>query len=62
MPTGLEFGIYQCIVYDNLVPSSIRGGEGNALDLRLEIFEQFVHQANGPVGVTSDCAINDGDF
>ena len=62
MSSGLEFGVYQLIVDGDLVTASIRRGECNPLDLRLEVFEQFICQAHGPVGVVSDSAIDDGDF
>ena len=62
MPSGLEFGVYQLIVHGDLVPASIGRDECNTLNLRLEVFEQFVRQAHGSVGVVSDCAIEDGNF
>jgi hypothetical protein len=62
MPSGLEFGIYQRTVHADLVPASLGRDECNALNLRLIVFEQFVCQAHGPVGVMSDCAIDNGNF
>src|SRR3990172_8671585 len=34
----------------------------NALDLRLEIMQQFLQQANGPVGIVSNCTVGDFDI
>ena len=62
MPSGLEFGVYQCIVHRNLIPASLGRDKRNALDLRLKVFEELIRQAHGPIGVVSDGAINDGNF
>ena len=58
---GLEFGIDQRFVHLDLEPASVRGNQGQVLDVVLELFEQFVCQAHGPVGVVSNSAIDDFD-
>jgi len=62
MPTSLKFGVYQFIVHGDLVPASFGRDECNTLNFRLDVLEQFVCQAYGPVSVVSDCAIDDGNF
>jgi len=58
---GLELGVYQLIIYSDLIPASLGWDESNTLDFLLDIFEKFVCQANGPLGVVSDSAVEDGN-
>jgi hypothetical protein len=62
VPPGLQLGIDQGIIHRDLIAASLGGGKGDALDLRLVVFEQFICQANGPVCIVSDNAINDSYF
>lgn len=61
MTVGLEFGIDQLIVHADLELASIRGDQDQIPDLVLELPEQVGCQAYGPVGVMSDCAVDDFD-
>ena len=62
MSSGLEFGVYQFIIHGDFVPASLRWDECNTLDLWLEISEQLVCQAHGPVGVVSNRTIDNGNL
>jgi hypothetical protein len=62
MAACLEFGVDQLPVDTDFVPAAIGRDESHAFDLRFEMLEQIVRQANGPVSVMSDLAINDLDF
>ena len=62
MTPRLEFGVDQLIVYTDLKPASQGWNKGHTLDLRFEILEQIICQALGPVGVVSNCTINDLNF
>ena len=52
----------QLPVHADLELASVRGKEYQGLDIRFELFEQVICQANGPVGVMSDRAIDDLDL
>jgi hypothetical protein len=60
--SGLEFGVYQFIIHADFVPASLGRNESDTLDFRLDIFEKLVCQAYGPVGVVSNCAVDDGNL
>lgn len=62
MPPGLEFGVYQRIIYLDLEPAAVRGDQCHRFDLRFEVFDQFFYQAHGPVCVVSNSAVGDLDF
>ena len=62
MPPGLKFGIDQLFIHGHLVSASLRGDQGEALDLRFESLEQVICQAHGPVSIVSDSAIDDRDL
>jgi hypothetical protein len=49
----LEIGVYQFIIYSNLLPASFRWDESDALNFRLEVKEQFICQVHGPVSLGS---------
>ena len=59
MTFGLQFGVDQRPVHADLELASVRGNESHGRDVRLELLEQFICQANGPVGVMSDRAVKD---
>jgi hypothetical protein len=59
---SLELGIDQLIVYLDLEPASVRRDQGQDPDLILELFEQVVCQAHGPVGVVSNRTVDDFDI
>ena len=59
---GLQFRIDQLPVRANLEAATVRGNEHHALDHVLIILEQLTCQANCPVGIMSNCAINDLDL
>ena len=61
MTVGLEFGIDQAVVHTDLELASVRGDQGQALEVVLEFLEQVVCQAHGPVGVMSYSAVDDFD-
>lgn len=54
-----KLGKYESTVHGHFEATPVRRNEGNALYQMLEVFEQLVRQADGPVCVVSDCAIND---
>jgi hypothetical protein len=58
---GLELGIDQRIVYLDLEPASVRRDQGQAFELVLELFQQFICQAHGPFGVMSYRAVDNFD-
>jgi len=58
---GLEFGIDQAVVYFDFELASVRGDQGQALKVVLEVLKQVVRQAHGPVGVVSYSAVDDFD-
>jgi len=60
--SSLEFGIKQLVVHGDFEPASIGGHESERLDFRFEVRQQFICQADGPVSVVSNSAINDPDF
>jgi hypothetical protein len=55
----LKFGINQLPVHADLEASPVRRDKRHRFDQMLELFEQVICQANGPVGIMSDCAVND---
>ena len=61
MTVGLEFGIDQRIVYLDLEPTTVRRDQGQVPDIILELFQQFIRQAHGPVGIVSNSAVDDFD-
>jgi hypothetical protein len=62
MTFRLQFGIYKIPVHTDLETAPFRWDQGYGFDLLLELLEQVICQANGPVGVVSDSAINDLDL
>lgn len=62
MTVGLEFGIDQRITYHDLEPASVRRDQGQVPDVVLELFEQLICQAHGPVGVVSNRTVDDFDI
>ncbi len=62
MPFGLKFGIDQFSIHTDLEAAAIGRDERHAFDQMLELLEQVICQANGPVGVVSDCTVNDLDL
>jgi hypothetical protein len=62
VPFRLEFGIDQLTVDADLEAAFIRWDKRYRFDQVLELLEQVTCQANGPVGVVSDSAINDLDL
>ena len=61
MTVGLEFGIDQFVSNCNLEPASVRRDKSQVPNIVLELFEQFIGQAHGPVGVMSYSAVDDLD-
>ncbi len=57
MTAGCELGIYKRVVHRNLKAPSVRRKQGKAFDLRFEVLQQLIGQANGPVGKMSDHTI-----
>jgi hypothetical protein len=62
MTSGLKLGVYQLIVDGDFVPASLGRNESNTFNFRLNIIKKLVCQAYSPVGVVSDCAVDDGNF
>jgi hypothetical protein len=62
MAAGLELGVNQLVVHADLEPASTGWNKRHAFNLRFEISEQVIRQAHGPVGVMSDCTVDDLDF
>jgi len=62
VPSGLEFGVDQRIIRLHFEPASIRWDKDYPFDFRLEILEQFICQAHGPVSVVSNSTIIDLDL
>ena len=61
MTVGLEFGVDQRVVYLDLEPATVRRDQGQVPDIVFELFEQFIRQAHGPVGIMSYSAVDDLD-
>ncbi len=59
MTTQLQFGEEHLVVHTDFKAASHARDEGDALDLRFEILQQFSHQAHGPVSVVSNRAVFD---
>jgi hypothetical protein len=59
---GVKLGKDQPVIYADLVTATARGHKRDTFNLRLEIYEQILHQAHGPVGIVSNRAINDLDL
>lgn len=59
MPPGLEFGVDQVAIQADFKAPAIRRFEPDRSDARFEMLEQFTHQADRPVSVMSNSAIND---
>jgi len=62
MTFGLQFGKDQVPVHADLEPASVRGNERHRFDHMLVILQQVLRQAHGPVGVMSNCAVDDFDL
>lgn len=62
MPLGLQLREKKPAVNGNLKASAIRGDQGDRLDHMLELLQKLTCQAHGPVGVVSDCAVDDLDL
>ena len=58
---GLELGVDQLVSNRDLEPAAVRRDQGQAPDIILELFQQFIRQAHGPVGVVSYGAVDDLD-
>ena len=59
MTFRLQFGIYKLTVHAALETAPFRWDQRYGFDQVLELLEQVICQANGPVGIVSDSAIND---
>jgi len=57
-----QLGKEQAAVHLHFKTATIGRHQVNALDLRLEIMQQFLQQANGPVGIVSNCTVGDFDI
>ena len=55
---GLQFGIDQRSVDSDLEAASVRGNQHYRFNHMLKFLEQIFFQAHGPVGVMSDCAVD----
>ena len=62
MPSGFQFGVDQFSIDRDFEASAIRRDERDALDHMLELLEQVISQAHGPVSVVSDRTVNDLDL
>jgi hypothetical protein len=62
MTFRLQFGIYKISIHTHLETAPFRWDQCYGFDQVLELLEQVICQANGPVGVVSDSAINDLDL
>ncbi len=56
---GLEFGIDQFITHFNLEFAGVRRRQYKIPDIEFKVFQQIGCQAHGPVGVVSNCAVDD---
>ena len=61
MTFRLQFGIDKLSVHSDLKAAPLRRDQRYGFDQMLELLEQVICQANGPVGIVSDSAINDFD-
>ena len=59
MTFRLQFGIYKIPVHTDLEAAPFRWDQRYGFDQVLELLEQVICQANGPVGIVSDSAVND---
>ncbi len=62
MPSGFQFGVDQFSIHRDFEAAAIRRDKRDALDHMLELLEQVISQAHGPVGVVSDRTVNDLDL
>lgn len=62
MAPGLQLGINEVSIDRDLKAPTVRRNESEALDHMLELLEQIICQAHGPVGVVSDCTVDDLDL
>jgi len=61
MTMGLELGVDQFVSNRDLEPASVRGNQSQIPNIILELFQQLICQAYGPVGVMSNSAVNNFD-
>ena len=59
---SVELRIDQFGIYRHFKPTSVRRNQGDGFDGVLKLLEQLGCQANGPVGIVSDRAIDDFNF
>jgi hypothetical protein len=62
MPAGLKLGVQEPVVHGYLKTASVGWDQRNVLYQMLELLEEFVCQAHGPVCVVSDRAVNNLDL
>jgi hypothetical protein len=62
MTPGIELRVDQLLIYCNFESTSVRRNQGDGFDRILKLLEQFGCQADGPVGIVSDRAIDDFNF
>jgi hypothetical protein len=62
MSMGCQLGIQQLPIDGKLKSTTIGWHQGDRFDIRLEFLEQFSCQTDSPIGVVSDCTINQVNF
>jgi hypothetical protein len=62
MPVRAQLRVQQPAIDADLETPSVRGDQGERLDLGLEFLEQFCRQTGGAVGVVSDRTVDKLDF
>ena len=62
MTPGIELRVDQLVIHHDLEPTSVRRNQGDGFDRVLKLLEQLGCQADGPVGIVSDRAIDDFNF
>ncbi len=62
MALGLELGIDELPIHGHFEAPSLGGDERDILDQVLKLLKQLTCQADGPVGVVSNGAVNDLDL
>lgn len=62
MAVRCQFRIQQLSIDSHFKSSAIGRGQFDLFHQMLIMFEQFFGQAHGPIGVVSDCAVNDLNF
>ena len=62
LTTGIQLGEDEFAIYADLKTATAGGDQRDGLDLRFKTLQQFSCQANGPVSIASNGAVNNLDL